>query len=252
MLVYDTVKREAPQRPTRKAIFESGPRPGNFLVNKACNILVVANENPGDGEAEGRITVVRGIDADNPTTDIISLDKSWDDDYLLRKGLHLPFTRNSLKYWDTWSPMADKIDLSSDLDNYHSTLFLKPEYLAWDNEEETELLVNMQNNNGLTRVDMELNVTTSVASYGLKDHSYIPVDINSEDKDCDLQSYRNLFALRAPDTIVTVRYNDKTYVVTANEGSSEEYKDLTEEFEASELFDVSAVLALSDILFLAF
>uniref|UniRef100_A0A6U2Y7X6 Alkaline phosphatase n=1 Tax=Entomoneis paludosa TaxID=265537 RepID=A0A6U2Y7X6_9STRA len=90
---------------------------------------------------------------------------------------------------------------------------------------------------------MRINVTSgkplSVASYGLKDHSRIPVDI-LEDGTCDLRTYDSLFAMRNPDTISTIRYNDKTYVVTSNEGDYKKYEGFSERYKAKDLFTGSS------------
>lgn len=78
----------------------------------------------------------------------------------------------------------------------------------------------------------------SLAGYGLKDHSEVPIDLNRKDGDCVLKTYKSLFSMRNPDTIETIRYNDKVYVVTANEGNAYSFGDWDEEFRADRIFRV--------------
>lgn len=67
------------------------------------------------------------------------------------------------------------------------------------------------------------------------------IDINDKDRICSLKLYPGLFAMRNPDTIKSIKYNDKYYVITANEGGGKEYGDWEEEFKSNKLFVVSDV-----------
>jgi hypothetical protein len=144
---------------------------------------------------------------------------AWDDEYVLRKGLHMPLTKNALECWDEHSNLAEEANFTDVRTNYRSSLFLEGEYLAWSSPNEDELLVNLQANNGMVRINATTNSATALVGYGLKDHVITPVDINSHDKLCNLTTYQNLFALRMPDSIRTLRYNGMLYLPTANEGS---------------------------------
>jgi hypothetical protein len=68
---------------------------------------------------------------------------------------------------------------------------------------ESALLVNLQENNGLLRINMTDLTADAVAGYGLTDHSVVPVDIN--DIECRLKRYPSLFVRRNPDTIQTFK-----------------------------------------------
>ena len=202
------------------------------LPNKACDMVAIANANEGTIQEHGSITIVRGLDTLEPNATIIPLDSNghWDDDYFIQKGLHMPLTKHALEYWDTRSPLADGEDFSEVIATYASPLFLEPKKLAWGGPDETELLVNLQENNGLLRINVPENRVSAAASYGLRDHSVVPVDINDEDGKCILKTYKDLFALRSPDTISTIKYNDRKYAIVANEG---DYKSFGEEFKDS-------------------
>lgn len=209
-------------------------------------MLAVSNEND-DSVAYGTVTLIRHLknieDGKAPSLTTIPMDmdaeNGWDDDYVLRRGLHMPLTYNALTYWDEYSPIAHEANFSSVREKYRSSLFLHQEMLAWNSPEETELLVNLQQNNGLIRIDVANNRALALAGYGLKDHGEIPVDINSNDKKCNLQTYPNLFAMRNPDSITTLRYNGRQYLLVANEGDDADFEEYEDAIEATDLFLVS-------------
>ena len=197
--IFETVKRSNPSAPKRRAAIDLGLEslPNIILPNKACTTLAVGTENTGKGTAQGSVTLVRDFLADKPKVTDITLDV-WDDDYILRKGLHMPLTKKALEYWGTLSPIADAVDFEAVLANYRSGIFLHPKKLAWSGDNDEELLVNLQENNGLVRINATSGTPTAVASYGVKDHSIVPVDINKKDKTCDMKTYQHVFAMRNP------------------------------------------------------
>lgn len=246
--VYRTVQRENPTIPQLLVEFEIyGGTPSKILPNKNCTLLAVTNENE-ENVAYGSVTLLRNLEYINegkpPTKTHVPMDRSttledaWDDDYVLRKGLHMPLTKNALEYWDEYSHIANDTNFTEIRQTYRSSLFLEGELLAWASPDEDELLVNLQINNGLLRIDVHQNKALALAGYGLKDHGAIPIDIDPTDKDCNLRTYPNLFSLRAPDSIRTLRYNNKLYLLTANEGDEKEFQEYTDILPANTLFVV--------------
>ena len=216
--MYETVKRSNPGTPRLLKSFDVGDLPGFVLPNSKCDIIAVANANKGKGLASGGVTIIRNPQSDDAEVVhvLIGAENGWDDEYLLRKGINMPLSFGALEYWDLHSNMVDKLDFQEIRAKYNSAILLEPKFMAW-NPDETELLVNLQENNGLIRIDVATATPLSVASYGIKDHSKIPIDL-LEDGKCVLKTYESLFAMRNPDIISTIRYNGKTYVVTSNEG----------------------------------
>lgn len=247
--MYQTVQRDDPADPILLATIEVGKVPAQIIANTNCTLLAVSNEQKDEDLTHGTVTIVRDLDkaaaGGLASTTFIPMDaqgedgSGWDDDYTLRKGLHMPLTKSSLEYWDTVSPIAEEADFTEVREKYRSSFFVQGEALAWSGPNESELLVNLQVNNGMMRIDVARNQALALAGYGLKDHSVVPVDINPDDKKCDLRTYANLFSMRNPDTIATLRYNDKIYLLTANEGASKEYGAFEDEIKARELFLVS-------------
>lgn len=243
--MYETVKRNNPTAPTLIATTEVSLYPDSMLPNDNCTILAVSHERNTD-LFYGVVTLVRNLDfqtkpndIDQPTATAIPLDnqdgRPWDDEYVLRKGLHMPLTRRAMEYWDLYSDKKDRLDFSKERSSYRSSLFLQGEYLAWTPNQQ-EVLVNLQANNGLLRLDVAHNRPSDLAGYGLKDHADVAIDINGNDQDCNLLAYPNLFSMRNPDAIETFRYNGRTYVLTANEGKSRTYNGFADAVKAKELF----------------
>ena len=249
--VFETVKRDDPTQPQLYRSFQlsKDKLPSVMLPNKACNMIAIGSENPGKGSTnQGGITLIKNFDIDNEEQVVnLSLD-AWDDKYVLRKGLHMPLTKNALHYWNTLSPIANDVDFSNVIDKYRTGIFLHPKKMAWSGHNDEELLVNLQENNGLIRINVTTTTTSryvssstaqaqaAVVSYGVKDHSIVPIDLNKNDKDCNLKTYKHLFSMRNPDTIATLAYNDKHYVITANEGDVREFNEFEDKVKAKEIF----------------
>lgn len=255
MEVYQTVQRSNPKNPQKILEFTiQGGDPVQLLPNSNCTLMAVSSENHGD-VSYGSVTILRDLENLNvgkePTQTIVPMDmdeeNGWDDDYVLGKGLHMPLTKKALEYWDEYSPIAEEANFTDVRSNYRSSLFLEGEYMAWASPEETELLVNLQINNGLLRININENRAMALAGYGLKDHGSIPIDIDSSDKACNLTTYPNLFALREPDSIRTLQYNGKLYVLTANEGDDKDFREYEDMVKARTLFVVRYRCSFIDV-----
>lgn len=248
VLQLTSVQRDSPQQPEIIQTIKVDSFPRQLLLSSDCSLLVISNEND-DELTTGSVTLVRKLDTLDPEIKIIQLDAEggWDDSYPLSKGLHMPLTKNALEYWDDYSHMADELDFSSVRENYRSSIFIQAETMTWANKEETELIVNLQVNNGLLRVDVVNDKAISLAGYGLKDHGEIPIDINSKDKACNGKTYANLFSMRNPDSIRVIQYNGKRYVLTANEGDNKDYFGFEDNIQAAEVFQVSSAKLRRDI-----
>ena len=98
---------------------------------------------------------------------------------------------------------------------------VEPEYVAISNDSKTAF-VTLQEMNAIAVVDLESRSIRSVKGLGYKDHSLDRNALDASDKDnkVNIASYDNLFGLYQPDTIVTYQVDDKTYLLTANEGDA--------------------------------
>ena len=70
--------------------------------------------------------------------------------------------KNALKYWDSLSNIADDVNFTDVIEEYQAGFFLHPKKLAWSGSNDEELLVNLQENNGLQ--------FTAIAGSNLFDH----------------------------------------------------------------------------------
>ena len=246
--VFTTVKRSNPNEgPKLLQSIDAGKNCEEIITNSDCTIVAVSNINIGEGLATGGVTIVRSEfdyssgGGDSNDVDVVhvpldALDQSIDDEYVLTKGLNLPLSKKSLEYWDEYSPYADDLDLQEVRENYRTAIFLTPTALSWNGPSETEILVNLQENNGIIRIDINSNEVLDLAGFGLKDHGTIPIDINTQDQDCILRTYKDVFSMRNPNMITSIRYNDKIYLITSNEGESKEYDNFEDLIEAKDLF----------------
>mmetsp|Transcript_5683 Transcript_5683/g.11085 ORF Transcript_5683/g.11085 Transcript_5683/m.11085 type:complete len:706 (+) Transcript_5683:69-2186(+) len=230
---------------------EVGYGPDYMKPNKDCTILAVANEGEGDyGESlinpEGSVSLVKGdfLDATNPPT-VSSVTFPWTDDELLAKGVHLPLSEKALEYWDEHSSIADDVDFTAARSSYVAASVLEPEWLVWSADEKY-VLVNLQENSALVKVNVAEEVAEDIYSYGLKSWEETPIDIIEDDGCATMPIVEGLHSVRTPDSITAIIVGDDTYIATANEGDDVEYGDFEEKLKAKDIF-VGNTLGMKDV-----
>ena len=223
---------------------EVGAGPDMVLPNSDCSIVAVANEGEGDYDdvagltnPEGSVTLIKipaDIKNEAPTATTVTF--PWSDQELLEKGVHLPLSENALEYWDDHSAVADDLDFSAARASYTAASVLEPEWLVWSADEKY-VLVNLQENSALVKVNVEDEVAEDIFSYGLKSWEATPIDI-IEDGGCDtMPTVEGLYSVRTPDSITAINVNGETYIATANEGDDLEYGDFEEKLKSKDIFD---------------
>jgi hypothetical protein len=167
------------------------------------------------------------------------------DEYLLQRNVHMPLTLKAMEYWDDYSNLRDEIDWSSIRANYSPALFFQPEKMAFS-EDSSMLLINLQENSALVRIDVAKGEAEVMDGYGLKEFSTASgasIDIVN-DGGCDLfVSSDVLFATRAVDGIDTVEIDGKFYLLTANEGSDADFGAYEEKIDSADLFSGTTITA---------
>lgn len=93
---------------------------------------------------------------------------------------------------------------------------LEPEWLVWSADEEY-VLVNLQENAGLVKVNVADGVAEDIYSYGLKDWSETPIDVIEDDGCETMPTVDGLYSVRTPDSITAIIVGEDTYIATANE-----------------------------------
>ena len=117
--------------------------------------------------------------------------------------------------------------------NTQAGLDLEPEYITVS---KNKAYVSLQENNALAIVNLDSKTIEKIVAFGFKDHSLEEnaLDIEEEGKIL-IKAYKNLYGMYQPDSIASYIVNNKTYIVSANEGDGREYGKYTNETKISKL-----------------
>jgi DNA-binding beta-propeller fold protein YncE len=110
---------------------------------------------------------------------------------------------------------------------------VEPEYIAVSADSRTAW-VTLQENNGLAIVDIASARVTRLVGFGYKDHRVHPLDPSDRDGGVKIAPWP-VFGMYQPDSIARFERNGATYLVTANEGDSRDWKGFSEEKRVAEL-----------------
>jgi DNA-binding beta-propeller fold protein YncE len=112
---------------------------------------------------------------------------------------------------------------------------MEPEYIAVSKDSKTAW-VGLQENNALAIVDLSSAQVTDVVALGFKDHSRPEnaIDASNKDGKINIATYP-VKGMYMPDAITSVTTNNKTYILTANEGDSRDYDGFSEEVRVADL-----------------
>ncbi len=113
---------------------------------------------------------------------------------------------------------------------------LEPEYITVS-DDGTKAWVTLQENNALGLLDLVTEEFTEIVGFGFKDYS-LPgngLDVSDKDNAINITNYSNLYGMYQPDEIKSYSVGDKTYLVTANEGSSIDENGFSEEVRVADL-----------------
>lgn len=109
---------------------------------------------------------------------------------------------------------------------------LEPEYIAVDHNSK-KAYVTLQENNALAVLDIKSATITKLVSLGFKDYSSGENKLDASDSSAgspriDIRNWP-VFGMYQPDSISTLKFKNRTFLVTANEGDAREYSSLVEE-----------------------
>jgi hypothetical protein len=208
--------------PELLAKVDVGYGPDMSRPNSDCTMLAVANE--GEGVVDdtlglvnppGSVSLINLEDLDNiSSTDVPFL---WSDEELMAKDIHLPLSLNALEYWDEHSAIADDVNFTLARATYTTASVLEPEWLEWTADDKY-VLVNLQENAALVKINVETATAEDIYGYGLKSWEETPIDIIEDDGCATMPTVPGLFSVRTPDSIAVINIDGDTYVATANEG----------------------------------
>ena len=166
--------------------------------------VVVANEaEPNEGysiDPEGTVSVI---------------DVSWDGSVLTESTTDITFSDFN-QGGDRALELPEKVLLNGV--NASVAEDLEPEYITVSVDSETAY-VALQENNAIAEIDLSQKTITKIWALGFKDHSIVgnELDGNNKDKKVNIKS-EAAFGMYMPDSIASMNYQNKTYILTANEG----------------------------------
>ncbi len=112
---------------------------------------------------------------------------------------------------------------------------LEPEYITLSADGSTAY-VSLQENNALAVVDLENARVTDILPLGVKDFSQPGNELDASNKDdgINLASWP-VYGFYQPDSIASLEFGGKTYILTANEGDARDYDGYSEETRIEDL-----------------
>ena len=115
------------------------------------------------------------------------------------------------------------------------SLDAEPEYIAVSGDS-TLAYVTLQESNAVATVDIASGKVMALKSLGLKDHSKAGSGLDASDKDGKI-NIRNwpVYGAYMPDAVAAFEIGTQTYLITANEGDSRDYKGFGDEVRVAKL-----------------
>lgn len=112
---------------------------------------------------------------------------------------------------------------------------LEPEYATIDKDSKYAF-VTLQENNAIAKIDITSGIIVYLKSLGYKNHNLQGNELDASDRDNKI-NIKNwpVYGMYQPDGIANFTYNNKTYIVTANEGDARDYAGFSEEKRVSSL-----------------
>ena len=93
----------------------------------------------------------------------------------------------------------------------------EPEYVAF-NSDDSKAYVSLQENNAIAVIDIAAKSVDKIIGLGFKDHSIPGNEMDASQKDgVNIQNWP-VMGMYMPDTIASMEYQGKSYILTANEG----------------------------------
>ncbi len=122
--------------------------------------------------------------------------------------------------------------------NHSYAQTLEPEYIVLSSDE-TLAYVVCQESNAIATLDTKTNKFTKVNSLGFKDYSVKGNEIDASDKDNGI-NFANypVLSMYNPDGIDILTVDGKDYIVTPNEGDSQDYDGYSEEERVGKLENI--------------
>ena len=198
----------------RKSSIEVGALPDMVTFTPEGRYLLVANEGEPNADysidAEGSVSIINIEDIERPMVATASFTGfNSQRQSLINDGVRI------------FGQKADG-SMSSVAED------LEPEYIAVSKDGQTAY-VSLQENNAVAVIDIASATVTAIKALGAKDHAKAgnELDVSNKDEGVNITTWP-IMGMYMPDAIATYSVNDKTYLVTANEGDAREWGDFNE------------------------
>ncbi|MEA1988210.1 MAG: choice-of-anchor I family protein [Pseudomonadota bacterium] len=151
----------------------------------------------------------------DPEGTVSVIDVTWD-------GTDLTTAATSIGFTDFNAGEARNAELPENLllNGYQASVAedLEPEYITVS-EDSSTAFIGLQENNAVVEIDLAAKTVTSISALGFKDHSIPGNELDGNNKDDQVAiKTEPAFGMYMPDSIASMTYNGKTYLLTANEG----------------------------------
>jgi len=151
----------------------------------------------------------------DPEGEVSIINTQWD-------GITLTTSLSSIKFSDFNTGGIRHTELPSTLllNGYQASVAqdLEPEYITVSADSQTAF-VGFQENNGYAKIDLNTHTIISLNAFGFKDHLITGNGFDGNNKDGAVHiKNESAFGMYMPDSIASITYNGKTYLITANEG----------------------------------
>ena len=104
---------------------------------------------------------------------------------------------------------------------------LQPASLAIRSDSEIAY-ITLQQNNGIAVLDIDDVVISRIFTSGMTDHAEVPFDASDMDNEIRIREWPGVLSLRQPGGIAAIKSDGNTYLLTTNQGSSENFETYNE------------------------
>ena len=184
-----------------------GALPDHIIYSKNGKFIITANEGePNDGYTEDP----------NGSVSIINVDNGYTVSTIDFAGFASKVGEFSAKGFRVFGP---GLNISKDVEPEYTTI----------SEDGNTAWVTLQENNAIAEVDIRSATIKWILPLGFKNYSIPGNSVDMSDRDSKISfSTFPVFGVYMPDAIVNLRFNGKTYLLTANEGDAREYTGFSE------------------------
>lgn len=124
---------------------------------------------------------------------------------------------------------------------------LEPEYITVSSDSKTAW-VSLQENNALVTVDLNNTTISKITGLGYKNHGTVGNELDASDRDngINIRSWP-VWGMYQPDSIASYQFNNKNYIVTANEGDARAYSGFSEEIRVKDIVSNGGTINLANL-----